>query len=76
MKVRSIKHRFFNLFPARAVQTAAAVAKIVTFQYPVLRKKDGVQVAVVASVEAAQVLIDKAKAAKKASLEIGAPIAF
>lgn len=74
MKVRSIKRRFFHMFAGRVEAAKTVAAKVITVvKYPVIRKKDGVEVAIVESVAEAEALIAKAKAAKKASLELGTP---
>lgn len=73
MKIRSIKRRILASIAATVFTGAQSVQKFKTV-YTVLRKKDGLEVARVNSLEEVQVLIDKAKSAKKAALVLGAEI--
>lgn len=74
MKIRTIKRRIASIVSTRITSVSVATKRAITvMKYPVLRKKDGVQVAVVDTMAEVEALIAKAKASKKAALELGTP---
>lgn len=65
MKVRSIKHRYFNQYQAARAERPKFATKFVVY-----RKKDDAEVGSFFDEDVANTLVAKAKASKKASLYV------